>query len=42
MEKAINVVNKPKVFFESRGESGNIFALLGKVSQALNDDKSSR
>jgi len=39
VEKAINVVNKPKVFFESRGESGNIFALLGKVSQALNDDK---
>ena len=31
--------NKPTVFFESRGESGNIFALLGKVSQALNDEK---
>lgn len=30
---------KPIVFFESRGESGNIFALLGRVSQALNDEK---
>ena len=39
MEKALNVTNKPTVFFESRGESGNKFALLGKVSQALNDDK---
>lgn len=39
MGKALNVVNKPTVFFESRGESGNIFALLGKVSKALNDEK---
>ena len=30
---------KPTVYFESRGESGNIYALLGKVSQALNDEK---
>ncbi|MBD5099805.1 MAG: hypothetical protein HDT29_00655 [Clostridiales bacterium] len=30
---------KPTVYFESRGESGNIYALLGRVSQAMNDEK---
>ncbi len=28
---------KPTVYFESRHESGNIFALLGKVNSALQD-----
>ena len=28
---------KPTVYFESRHESGNIFALLGKVHSALKD-----
>lgn len=28
---------KPTVFFESRHESGNIFALLGRVRNALRD-----
>lgn len=28
---------KPTVYFESRHESGNIFALLGKVNSALHD-----
>lgn len=28
---------KPTVYFESRHESGNIFALLGKVNSAMHD-----
>lgn len=32
-------VDKPTVYFESRGESGNIFALISLVRKALRDDK---
>ena len=37
MKERMEIMNKPTVIFDSKGSSGNIYAILGMVSRAMQE-----